>query len=189
VSEPGRGTPPLANSYWAVDGMLLAGEYPGDIDPVRARARLASLLDAGVRQFVDLTHPHELAPYEAILAEEAARRGIEVRYARLPIVDMDVPTLERMREIIAMLEEAERAGRPAYVHCWGGVGRTGTTMACWFVHRGATPVAALESVAALFATMSDEKRRRHVNGSPETPAQRAFVTSWSETRHGEAPRA
>ena len=189
MSAAEHGASPLPNAYWAVERTLLAGEYPGDVDPERARSRIASLLDAGVRQFIDLTHPHELAPYETILAEEADRRGVEVRYRRLPIVDMDVPTLERMGEIIAALEEAERAGRPAYVHCWGGVGRTGTTMACWFVHRGATPEQALESVAALFATMSEEKRRRHVNGSPETAAQRAFVTSWSRARPGETPRA
>ena len=32
------------------------------------------------RRFVDLTEPHELAPYDALLAEEAAVRGMEVRH-------------------------------------------------------------------------------------------------------------
>ncbi len=42
---------PLFDSYWVLDGRLLAGGYDDEI----ARERIRSLLDAGIRVVVDLT--------------------------------------------------------------------------------------------------------------------------------------
>ena len=48
---------PISNSYWLREHQVLAGEYPGDRDPVKARTKVARLLDSGVRVFIDLTTP------------------------------------------------------------------------------------------------------------------------------------
>jgi len=45
----GSNTPCPKNSYWAIDGLLLAGEYPGSQDPIAARSKLTHYLDLGVR--------------------------------------------------------------------------------------------------------------------------------------------
>ena len=167
---------PHANAYWATP-LLLATEYPGDFEPNVAAAKLDALLAAGIREFMDLTHPHELVPYEALLRERAAAVGLipdQVRYRRLPIVDMGVPDEAQLEEILAALHEAELAGRPAVVHCWGGIGRTGTVVGCYLVRHGgaADGEAALARIAAEWATIA---KRDRFPESPQTPAQRALV--------------
>jgi len=65
MSIPG----PIPDSYWLVDGQLLAGEYPGSWTRHGAEAKLALFLDAGIRTFIDLTCDTEpLEPYEGALA-------------------------------------------------------------------------------------------------------------------------
>ena len=167
---------PLANSYW-VNDHLLAGEYPGSFDEDETRLRIARLLDAGIRVFVNLTEEYELPAYDAILEEEAAARGIEVEHVRLSIRDRNVTTVRQMRETLDTLARNAEGGRPTYVHCWGGVGRTGTVVGCHLVEQGHTGRDALAEVARLFATMSPEKVRYHPE-SPETEVQRAMVREW-----------
>jgi len=166
------------NTYWAIPDSILAGEYPGDRDPAKARAKLATFLDFGVRVFLDLTHAHELAPYEPHLRQLASERGLDVTYKRMPIRDVDVPrSPDEMRAILDELRACTRAGQPVYVHCWGGVGRTGTVIGCWLVEQGASGEEALSKLAQLWMGMSAEKLRRKPH-SPETEAQRQYVLNW-----------
>ena len=76
---------PDPNTYWVIEGRFLAGEYPGARDPAQARRKIAAFLNAGITTFIDLTEPHELAPYEPLLADAGAE------YNRFPIRDMSVP--------------------------------------------------------------------------------------------------
>lgn len=169
---------PIPNSYW-VSEHLIAGEYPGDFELDATREKIALLLEAGVRVFVNLTEEYELPSYEDALKEEAAARGIEAEHVRLSIRDMHAPTRERMSAILDELERHAEAGRCVYVHCWGGVGRTGTVVGCHLVRGGRTGEDALSEVARLFATMSEEKTRYHPR-SPETEVQRTMIREWKE---------
>jgi protein-tyrosine phosphatase len=165
---------PLDDSYWLIDGQLLAGEYPGHWDEAVARDQLNRLLDAGIRSFIDLTETRDpLEPYENLVQELAAERGIEVRYQRLPIRDMDVPTSERMTTILEAMENELAAGRPVFFHCWGGIGRTGTVAGCWLREQGQTCDDAFARITQLRATTPDGWK-----DSPQTEAQRAFVRAW-----------
>src|SRR5688572_10383546 len=151
---------PIPNSYRLLEGRLIAGEYPGDRTDDPARAKLGALLDAGVTCFVDLTEPHELRPYHGILAEEATKRGIRSRHVRLPIVDVSIPSgPERMRAILDTIEQELQAGGTVYVHCWGGVGRTGTVVGCHLVRSGMSGDDALAHVAELFRNMEKYPRK------------------------------
>jgi len=166
------------NSYWAIDGLLLAGEYPGSQDPIAARSKLTHYLDLGVRAFLDLTHPYELTHYSPMLTELAKERAIRVEYKRMSIDDMGVPkSIEWMRTIQKQLAHWQKSRVPAYVHCWGGVGRTGTVVACHFVEHGLAPQEALDKLASLWTHMSEQKRMRYPQ-SPQTPSQLNFVTNW-----------
>ena len=100
---------PLPNTYWVVPGRLLAGEYPGGQSVEETRQRLAKLLAAGIRCFIDLTQPDELEPYDTELP-------VSVDYHRLPIRDHGLPAKrDHMIEIQACLDHALRSGTPAYV--------------------------------------------------------------------------
>lgn len=45
------------HAWWAEPGRLLAGEYPGSLDPAHRDRKLSVLMDWGVRTIVDLTTP------------------------------------------------------------------------------------------------------------------------------------
>ena len=68
----------------------------------------------------------------------------------------------------AAIDEAMSAGKAVYVHCWGGVGRTGTVVGCWLVRHGRTGEQALEQIATWWTGM--EKAYR-IPRSPEMPRQ------------------
>jgi protein-tyrosine phosphatase len=169
---------PIPNSYQLFGNRLIAGEYPGDRDEIQARAKLGALLDAGVTTFIDLTEPHELTPYDMLVAKMAEARGEVVTCRRLPIRDVSVPKSSAvMHEILDEIDAALDRGGVVYVHCWGGVGRTGTVVGCHLVRRGMTGGEALAKVAELFKHMEKYPRRRR---SPETDEQEAYVRAWKE---------
>jgi len=169
---------PHENCYWLLPGRFLAGEYPGNRDPHKARQRLDRYLDAGVTFFLDLTEPHELEPYQPILKEAAAARNLDVEYERLQIRDVDVPdSPDHMREILDTIDAALADGHTVYLHCWGGIGRTGTTAGCWLVRHGQSGDEALATIARHWQTVAKRYRQPR---SPETDAQHAYVRHWQE---------
>lgn len=169
-------TLPHANACLVAPG-LLAGQYPGAETLSATRIGIRQHLDAGIRLFIDLTEPGELTPYDAVLAEEATRAGVVARHVRFPIPDVGVPAApDTMRRILDAMADG-RTDASAYVHCWGGVGRTGTAVGCFLRRHGAAPDDALATVQRLYSTV--EKVHR-IPLSPETDAQRAYVRCWTE---------
>ena len=72
----------------------------------------------------------------------------DVVHERHPIRDLSVPrSPQDMASILDALDEALEGGRNVYVHCWGGVGRTGTVVGCWLVRHGLTGDQALAQIA------------------------------------------
>lgn len=168
--------PSNANTYWVVPHKLLAGEYPGDKDPGKAREKINRLVEAGVRHFVDLTELGELIPYEAILSEESRAANVIATYQRIPIRDESVPEEPKtMAEIIAAIHRGMAGSGITYVHCWGGVGRTGLAVACWLQERGQTPDEALTELADRWRSCAKSKWRPN---SPQTAEQVRWVKEW-----------
>jgi protein-tyrosine phosphatase len=165
----------IPDSYWVTPGMLLAGEYPGARTDAEARAKLRALLDAGVRLFIDLTEAGEynLRPYWPLVQELAAERGIRVTHRRMSIPDMCTPERAHMQAVLDAIDAAIADGQPVYVHCYGGIGRTGTVVGCHLVQQGATGEAALAEIARRRQGTPDGHRQ-----SPETEAQRRLVLTW-----------
>ena len=166
---PTEKTPPRPNknTYWVVPLNFLAGEYPGDKDPVKARKKIKQFLAAGIRHFVDLTEDGDLVPYDAILSEEARNASITATYQRFPIRDNSVPSdSEHLAEILFAIDRRIREGGAVFLHCWGGVGRTGLVVACWLQEHGRTPDDALAELSAKWSTVEKIYRKPE---SPETP--------------------
>src|ERR1700730_4548116 len=168
---------PNRNTYWVVPLKFLAGEYPGDKDPVKARKKIKQFLAAGIRHFVDLTEFGELVPYDEILSEETRNSRIKATYQRFPIRDVSVPSdSDHLAEILSVIDRRISEGGAVYLHCWGGVGRTGLVVACWMQEHGRTPDDALAELSAKWSTVEKSSWKPE---SPETPAQVSWVKTWS----------
>ncbi|MGE5375779.1 MAG: fused DSP-PTPase phosphatase/NAD kinase-like protein [Bacteroidota bacterium] len=167
---------PIPESYWVEPGRLLAGEYPGHFDEQKARRRVDAFLEAGLDTFIDLTTPGEVSPYSEILKEQARAYEMDVSHYRFPIRDFGLPTNAQMRRILDQIDESLQAGRKVYVHCWGGIGRTGTTIGCYLVRRGLGGNEALRQLARWWQEVP--KSSIHPR-SPETLEQAAFVLGWA----------
>lgn len=174
AAEPRR--KPIPASYWLPTSPILAGEYPGHWEAPEARRRLRRFLDVGVTAFLDLTRPEDgLEPYRDLLVEEAESYGIEVVHAPMPIPDMGVPTVGEMAAILDQLGGWAAAGLASYVHCWGGIGRTGTVIGCHLVRNGLDGPTALATVQRMYETTGKHLREPR---SPQTEEQRRFVVEW-----------
>ena len=73
---------------------------------------------------------------------------------------------------ISGIAKANERGMGVAVHCGAGLGRTGTVLACWFVHRGQTAQHAIAEV------------RRLRPGSIETEEQAQAVLQYSRRKRG-----
>jgi hypothetical protein len=165
----------LPDCYWVIPGKLLAGEYPCPLRDVEAHGRLNALLDAGIRSFLDLTESADgLRAYRAAILRLAAERGVDVRYRQMSIRDLDIPTVDHMALILKHIEGELAEGYPVYVHCWGGIGRTGTVVGCWMCEKeGHSADDAFARIAQLRAHTRDVDIP-----SPQTRQQRDFVKKW-----------
>ena len=156
---PGDAAPrPHANCYWLWPGRVLAGEYPA--------GRVAEIEAAGVTHFVDLTVLPGTRPGYTPLTGRHLAHGI---------VDFGIPTAVGMRRALDDISAALAGGGAVYLHCRAGIGRTGTVAACWLVEQGFAPDEALALLKRKFRAMAKSSLVSH---TPETEAQRAFVTAW-----------
>ena len=149
--------------------------YPGRIYRGSVDDDLAALRAAGIVRLVLLVDDRELRRWgDPSLVERAGALGIEVD--RHPITDGSAPRDNAaMRAILASIAEARARGKVA-VACMGGVGRSGTVVACALVAGGWDADAAIRHV----------RRMRHPT-AVETPAQEAFVRKFHLEEQG--PRA
>jgi protein-tyrosine phosphatase len=94
---------------------------------------------------------------------------------RAPIQDFGIPTTAQMREALDLLDAAIARGHRVYLHCYAGIGRTGTVVGCYLVRHGLGGRAALDEIAALRGGLGPEARP-----SPITPEQRRMVLTRPE---------
>ena len=172
---------PFDRSYWVVPERLLAGCYPGARNHPEALRRLDGIVKAGIRLVVNLMEADEtdwggsrFVPYEEDLHACAAKAGVSVEVIRTPIRDETVPSTITMRSILDLIEASIDQGKPVYVHCWGGRGRTGTVVGCFSARHGiASGNQALEKIGQLRS--GDPTAFK---GSPNTEEQREMVRQW-----------
>ncbi len=158
------------HAWWVEADKVLAGEYPGDETANRARDKVNLLVDSGIRTFIDLTTSDDgLESYSMHVSIAAEHRQLELRYLSFPIPDLSVTTDEVYDEILKVIAEESRRGA-VYIHCWGGVGRTGTVIGCLLADRGMDADRIRAELTALRLGTRKEER-----ACPETTEQLAVI--------------
>ena len=161
---------PLHQSYY-LHGYLFAGEYPGDKDEDTARRKIKNMVHFGVKHFVDLTEEGELRPYSHLLPQGTT-------YLRFPIHDGGVPqSIGSVNRLLDKIAYYEKMDGYTYIHCAGGVGRTGTIVGCLKareLQQQGSKYDALTVLRNFFRSMPKSASRK----TPETVEQEEFIRAF-----------
>jgi len=163
---------PINHSYWVIPGKVLAGEHPVGIGELVSSEKLSALKKAEVTTFIDLTSESEgLAPYKALLGDQA--------YHRFPISNTGTPPADEVTiAILNLIDQQATKKGSVYIHCRGGVGRTGTIIGCWLTRQGFRGEDALAKLNKLWL----QNPKSTVSQSPETKQQEDYILTWKESR-------
>ena len=161
---------PIDECYWVVPGKFLAGEFPGDFDEIFAGEKIRLLKKAGVTEFIDLTEEDEGPfPYLSELNDQS--------YRRFPIRDGSTPdSIKQTIQILNTIDRNISEGKIVYLHCWGGVGRTGLIVGCWLSRHGYRGREALDQLHELW----QQRSKSAVRETPETEEQVKYILDWNE---------
>lgn len=117
---------PIEYSY-QVSRNVLAGEHPlFDLYKGSIKGNIPTLLKFGITVFLDLTQSYEVSEYALFLPPNVQRISFPIRNCDIPSSVESVIGL--FRKLEQLMHEQPRA--KLYIHCHGGVGRTGTIVAC-----------------------------------------------------------
>jgi protein tyrosine phosphatase len=148
---------------------------------LEAGTKLAGLVSLGVTRVISFMEGFEcnnfgdvFVDYTPVIAKIAAGQNRTIGCFRHPVVDGSMPSVEAMKAILDRIDEAIAAGGTAYIHCWGGRGRTGTAVCCWLVrHRLASPGHAVAHLQTLI-----KHNAAAFYQTPQNAEQRKFVGEW-----------
>ncbi|MBA4420844.1 MAG: hypothetical protein C0391_06825 [Anaerolinea sp.] len=166
---------PIADTYWVIPGRFMAGRNPLAMPGVIDEKNIKAMLACGIDTFIDLTHKDEFGgvAYAPIL--EKYQHEKEYQYFNHPIVDFGLPTQTEMSAILRRIHRALKEGCNIYLHCYAGLGRTGTVVGCFLVERGLT---GREALAEIIRMRSDLDGGGQF--SPQTGEQKQFVMNWKK---------
>ena len=130
--------------------------------------------DFGINFFIDLTESGEMPPYAQFLSPSIERYRLHIPNRGTPAAVEDVVRLFQVIEYTL----SDKPFTNIYIHCLGGVGRTGTIVACYYIYF--KQMAADEALAEMRRMFSSHERAVWMS-VPETEAQIDFIHTFANT--------
>jgi len=118
-----------------------------------------SLKQLGVKTVLDLRRDGE----HSVKAEQQAVVAAGMHYINVPLKGIVAPSDESISKVLALLQSGEDG--PVFVHCRGGVDRTGTIIACYRIaHDGWRNQAALDEAKSYGMHWAEVGMKRYILG-------------------------
>lgn len=155
----------LRNFSFVIDGELAGSAFPGGWADLPED--LQELSSKGIKVIITLTEETLDVNY---------LKEFNIENLHIPIQDFTPPTIDQIFQFVEFVEKCRAEKKPVLVHCWAGIGRTGTMLAAYLVYEGYAPSEAIAKI------------RRLRFGSIETEEQVKIIYEFSkvlETEKGE----
>lgn len=166
---------PFESSYWVIPNQLIVGEIPIGSNEKATKAKLVSLINLNVSAVINLMEADEKDHSENLFFNYQSHLNEHgVLTHQFPIKDMDVPSPVQMMRILKQIDFYVKQRKVVYVHCWGGLGRTGTVVGCYLVSKG---LANAHNVLDVISKLKSQSGLADIE-SPQTTAQREFILDW-----------
>lgn len=120
-----------------LDGKIFASSRPWNKEHLKLMKKI------GVKAVLNLLTEDE----KAISDQEYLSEGFD--YLNLPIEDMTAPTVEQLLKAVKWIDKKLNEGKKVLVHCYAGLGRTGTIIAAYLIYKGMEPEEAIEYIRNL----------------------------------------
>ncbi|MHA2294456.1 MAG: protein-tyrosine phosphatase family protein [Candidatus Hodarchaeales archaeon] len=107
------------NYDWIVEKELLAASLPTSVEDIKL------LHQAGVKTIISLCDGYDV--------EQIIRKSkVNVTHLVFEIPDFSVPDESQVEEFLKYMEFGDK---PVAIHCYAGIGRTGTMIAMYLIHK------------------------------------------------------
>lgn len=166
---------PFKSSYWVIPNQLIVGEIPIANNDIETKAKLDSLINLNVSAVINLMEADEkdhsgnlFFNYQSHLIEHG------VITHQFPIKDMDIPSPIQMMRILKQIDVYVKQRKVVYLHCWGGLGRTGTVVGCYLLSKGLADVYNVLDAISILKSQSGLADKE----SPQTSGQKEFILDW-----------
>ncbi|MCH7843060.1 MAG: dual specificity protein phosphatase family protein [Chloroflexi bacterium] len=143
----------VMNFGWVLKDELAGSQGPASLDD------LSFLYHQGVRAVIRME--------ERTIAADSGNM-VDLVDLFEPVPDFTPPEPDQILRMIEFIDQQTKEKRPVVVSCYAGIGRTGTVLACYLVHRGEEATDAINRVRELRP------------GSIQTPEQQAAVHRYAE---------
>ena len=130
---------------WLIPEKLARGGIPGHSD-------LEMWREAGIDSVVNL-----LEQWHHGIAQEEREAGFNVLHS--PIPDFDAPTVKQLHRIVQWIDNEISAGKKVLVHCFAGIGRTGTVLISYLLYKGKTQMGAEAEVRGAGAAAQSSEQQ------------------------------
>ncbi len=152
----------------------MAGEYPASEDSEQTEKTIEGLLSLGITCFINLTEVDDGLPeYEEVVNRLSGGKATVVRVG---VPDHDIPySPDDTNAVINLINLEVQNGGKVYMHCYGGVGRTGMMVGCWLAREAGSGVAGLAKLREVWKLNPKSKFRQ----SPDVPQQAQYIAEWT----------